>query len=106
MKPTRANLKEEIEQMIPSFRNISIDGFDGEYKVVEYTLDRETGSVFDLWLENGAIPNPTNDELDILKKKTGPDGKMSMLKGIKSYNRNIIVKPHGVHLVEIQKIYQ
>jgi len=29
MKPTRANLKEEIEQMIPSFRSISIDGFRG-----------------------------------------------------------------------------
>jgi len=29
MKPTRANLKEEIEQMIPTFRCISIDGFRG-----------------------------------------------------------------------------
>jgi len=29
MKPTRNDLKKEIEQMLPSFRCISIDGFRG-----------------------------------------------------------------------------
>ena len=85
--------------------SLSIGEMNGNYKVIEYNMDRETGSVFDIWLENGAIPNPTEEEMNILSKKTGPEGTISVVKDVKDFSQVFEVKPHGVRLIEIQKIY-
>jgi len=85
--------------------DLSIEGVEGKYRVIDYVLDREHGSVFDEWLRNGAPANPTGEELAILNKKSGPEGKISVADCNGSFSRAITVKPHGVVFIELQKMY-
>lgn len=46
------------------------------YRIIEYRLDRENGSVYDAWLRNGAPAEPTPEELEVLRKQMGPVGRL------------------------------
>lgn len=52
---------------------MAIEGLRGNYKRTRYMLDREHGSVFDEWLRLGAPAFPTEEELDYLRSRSGPD---------------------------------
>jgi len=85
--------------------DLSVKGLDGRYRVIEYVLDRDNGSAYDEWLKNGKPADPTLEEIDILRKKTGPVGSISYTESVKEYNRTVSIKPHGVMFIELQKLY-
>ncbi len=86
--------------------NISLEDMKGDYKITDYYLDRDNGAAFEVWLQHGAIPDPDKEELDFLKRFTGPGMKSSIEKELKCYKRTLSLKPHSVHLIQIQKIYR
>jgi xylan 1,4-beta-xylosidase len=84
---------------------ILIKNLDGRYKTLTYLNDRENGSVFDNWITNGAPESPDCDELEILKQNMKPKGSICYTKGESSLNKSLNIKPHGVILIELSKVY-
>ena len=82
---------------------ISVDGLEGDYRVLSYSLGRENGSIFDIWLNNGAPANPTDEELEILKKNNGPKGSIKYIKDVNAFNVQFLLKPHDVVMIELQR---
>jgi len=86
---------------------LHISGLKKEkYRVIEYIFDRNHGSVFDVWINMGAPENVTKEELDILKKKTGPEGIFYTIKDEEEFQKDIVIEPHGVYLLELYKILE
>src|SRR5699024_3678143 len=52
--------------------NFNIKGLNGSYKVSRYTLNRESGSVFDEWINMGSPDNMTQQEIRYLQSKSHP----------------------------------
>jgi xylan 1,4-beta-xylosidase len=86
--------------------NLEVKGLNGKYRVREYVLDRDYGSVFDAWVKMGAPENLSKEEIDILKKKMGPEGHLYTIGNIEVFQKNIVIQPHGVHLIELCRIYE
>lgn len=84
--------------------NLDAEGLAGSYKVTQYTFDQQHGSAYDAWLNCGAPAAPTAEELEFLAKKTGPDLKITLLDDATSFQQSFTVLPHGVTLIEIQKL--
>ena len=84
--------------------DLQVEGLAGEYKVTSYTFDRQHGSVYDAWLACGAPPTPTPEELEWLGRQAGPDLKIAYFSGEGNFSRKVALPPHGVMLIEIQKI--
>ncbi len=87
----------------PRTFSLSLAGLEGSYKVTEHLLDREHGSALDAWLRNGGLESPTQADLAILSKHTGPVGSISIVESQAEYRREITLAPHGVMLLEIKK---
>jgi len=86
--------------------NLCVNGIKGKYKVIEYQMNRENGSIFDAWIENGAIENPNKEELAILNSKGKPKGSIYVFESNGCFKRNVSLKSHEVILLEIQFIYE
>lgn len=83
---------------------VSIGGLDGTYKVSRYTFDPQHGSVFDAWLAMGAPAEPTAEEIEYLQRKAGPELQVSRVAGQAEFAAEVTVQPHGLTLIEIQKL--
>ncbi|WP_253197187.1 GH39 family glycosyl hydrolase [Clostridium algidicarnis] len=81
----------------------SIKNIAGYYKITKYKLNRESGSVFDKWIELGATENMTKEELKYLQGKSQPEIEVSELKLLGEYNNKINVPVHGVELIILEK---
>ena len=90
----------------PRAFRVALGGLEGSYKVIEHLLDCDNGSAYDAWLRNGALESPTEEELAILKKQTGPVSTIARLEGQAAYLREVTLAPHGVLLIELKKRYQ
>lgn len=86
--------------------NLEVKGLNGKYRVKEYVLDRNHGSVFDAWIEMGAPANPSQEEIDFLKKKMGPECRFYTVETDGVFQKTIAIEPHGVCLIELCKIYE
>lgn len=86
--------------------NLEVKGLKGKYRVREYVLDRDHGSVFDAWVAMGAPENLSKEEIDILKKKMGPEGRFYTIESEEIFQKNIVIEPHGVCLIELCKIHE
>ncbi len=84
---------------------VQVDGLAGNYKVSQFAFDRQHGSAYDAWLALGAPESPTEEELEYLAKQTGPSLKILYLENVQEFRSAFTVQPHGLTLVEIQKIY-
>ena len=83
---------------------LAAEGADGTYRALEYTFDREHGSVFDAWVCNGAPAELGQGELEILRQCMHPSAKAYQIRSESALHASFLVKPHGVTLVELQKI--
>lgn len=76
----------------------------GKYKVKRSMLNRESGSSFDAWLKMGAPEDISKDIYTYLKSKEVPDISISIEKVSKQLILNDSVPPHGILLIEIDKV--
>lgn len=78
------------------------DMTDGEYTVTQTYINRNSGSVFDKWLEMGAAELTTSDDVETLRKLSTP---MVVKKpcSIKNscYSYDMELEPHEVRLIQI-----
>lgn len=82
---------------------VTVEGLKGNYEAVRYVLGREHGSAFDVWLKNGAPPAPGKEEMEVLKRDTGPEGGIGFLKDAHTFSRNLLLKPHDAVMIELKK---
>lgn len=75
------------------------------YKVTRYRLDREHGSVFDEWIRLGAPTYPTEEELQFLQHRSGPQLHIEWLAAAERLEHTYIVPPHGILLLTLQPQY-
>lgn len=80
---------------------LSVEGLSGNYRMVRYCFGREEGSAYDAWLKNGTPASPTQEEIAILEKKTGPEATVSYLRNIGKMQQDILLSPHQVVLIEL-----
>jgi beta-xylosidase len=90
---------------IPRSFNLTIAGLNDGYKVTETSFDRQHGSAFDTWQELGAPANPVSEELEWLRHRIMPEMTIYFLDKPGLYNRQVTLQPHGVTLIELQKLY-
>jgi len=86
--------------------SFEIRGLNGKYRVKEYLLDRSHGSVFDAWVNMGAPENPSEEEIEFLKRKAGPEVRYYTVENSNVFQKDIAIEPHGVFLVELCKIQE
>lgn len=83
---------------------LMLHGLNGQYRINTYQLNRHHGSVFDDWLEMGAVEEMSKEDLEYLNEIS------QMHLNIQDYNINnlytdeIQLEPHEVVLLEFQRI--
>jgi len=76
----------------------------GNYQVTKYFLNRNSGSVYDSWIEIGA-PSQIKDEIyEYLKAKEKMFMKIERTQIENDYSINEIINPHGAVFIELKKI--
>ena len=83
--------------------NLKIEGLDGNYKILKYVFGRNNGSAYDVWVNNSAPNYPTQEDLNIISKKVGPEGSIDYIKNVNVFNQEFILKSHDVVLIELTK---
>jgi beta-xylosidase/AraC-like DNA-binding protein len=77
---------------------------NGNYIQTEHIVNREYGSAFDEWVQMGALPLITEEEIDILKGRSMPKiNKNRILVENNSINYFAELKPHEIRLIQIKK---
>ena len=84
---------------------LHLDGLSGDYKATTYLLDRDHGSLFDEWARMGAPGTPSEEEIDYLRRRTGPAVTVELLEAVSSFDRRFVIPPHGVQLVTLRRQY-
>ncbi len=102
---TRQNRYDIFENQQPRRFQLAIGGLDGRWKVSTHTFDRLHGSAFDLWQRFGAPENPTAEELEWLRMQDVPGLQVELIDAPGALQREVTLQPHGVTLIEIQKLY-
>lgn len=82
----------------------NIKGINGKYKVTRYSLNRESGSVYDEWVKMGAPKNMSNEEICYLDGVSRPSIKTGNIVVEKDYNITLKVPIHGAELVSFEGI--
>ncbi len=88
------------------FRLELVDLPEGGYDIVEKIVNRQYGSCYDKWVEMGALPVNTQEEIDILKDLSRPFLKKSKLivRG-DCLPYQAALEPHEIRLVVIKKSF-
>ena len=86
--------------------NFNITGIAaGDYTIRSYTINREHGSAFDLWLELGAPQSLTTADIEYLNTKGVPKQVVRQEEIEKSWNITCDLGPHEVRLLELSPVY-
>ena len=73
---------------------------DGEWQIKEYTLNRQSGSSFDKWVDMGAMPLESEEEIDLLKGYSMPMlNRYRLSSNGKSLTINALLEPLEVRLM-------
>jgi len=73
---------------------------DGEWQIKEYTLNRQSGSSFDKWVDMGAMPMESSEEVELLKGYSMPMlNRYSLSSNGKSLTINALLEPLEVRLM-------
>jgi Beta-xylosidase len=79
---------------------------EGDYDITEKIVNRQYGSCYDKWVEMGALPVNTQEEIDALRDLSRP-----FLKKSKLFTRQhclpyqAVLEPHEIRLVVIKKSF-
>jgi len=77
---------------------------NGQYTLTEHILNRANGSAFDEWVQMGALPLTSEEEINTLKGRAMPKiSKTSMEVNNKRINYYAKLEPHEVRLILINK---
>jgi xylan 1,4-beta-xylosidase len=93
-------LKEQISL------EMTLHNLSGVYKYTHYQLDRKNGSVFDEWLAMGAPESPSTEEINYLKKRSGPKIQTEQLVVDSSLQVTMEIPSFGVQLITLSKIFE
>jgi len=85
---------------------VSLDGVEGEYRMTEYILDRDNGSVYDHWVRQGGQNNLTEEEVEYLDRMSGPATRFSVREFSGRFAGEYGVSPHGVTMVTLKKVFR
>ena len=77
----------------------------GKYKVTTYKLNREHGSVIDMWKDFGSPKSMTQEELRYLKGNIQPKIEIQDLNLNGGYSKQMSIPIHGAELLIIDKRY-
>ncbi|MBS4209411.1 helix-turn-helix domain-containing protein [Bacillus sp. FJAT-50079] len=91
----------EIKEQISL--ELKIHNISGDYKFTHYQLDRKHGSVFDEWLAMGAPESPSTEEINYLKKRSGPTIRTEQLVVDSSIQVTMEIPSFGVQLITLNK---
>ncbi|NMB08054.1 MAG: AraC family transcriptional regulator, partial [Tissierellia bacterium] len=80
-----------------------INGIVGDYKITNYKLNRESGSVFDTWIKMGMPENMSVEEIEYLKGKAKPEMAVEYVKLKGEYRYVFQVPVHGVEMLILEK---
>jgi xylan 1,4-beta-xylosidase len=76
----------------------------GSYSIKRHTINRQNGSVFDLWVRMGA-PHPIDaDTLNYLKQASCPQLTFEQVEITSTYSLISKLSPHEVQLVELMRL--
>lgn len=79
---------------------------NSDYIITETILNQEHGSAFDKWVELGAVPLETQDDINYLKSVSVPYIKKRYISVIDNHiTISFELEPHEVRLVEIHRKY-
>lgn len=78
-------------------------GLSGQYKITRYSLNRESGSVFDQWLKIGAPENMTKEEIAYLDGVSKPGIDIEDINIEKEYYTKLEIPVHGAQLISLEK---
>jgi beta-xylosidase/AraC-like DNA-binding protein len=83
------------------------DVTNNEYILTETIINRQNGSAFDKWIELGALPLETTDDVNYLKSVSVPLIRKRRLSVENNYlTISCELEPHEVRLIEIRALYQ
>ncbi|MFY0145087.1 GH39 family glycosyl hydrolase [Bacillus cytotoxicus] len=83
---------------------INIHNIFGAYQYTHYQLDRKNGSVFDEWLAMGAPESPSTEEIQYLKKRSGPTIRTEQLVMDSSFQVTMEIPSFGVQFITLNKM--
>ena len=76
----------------------------GRWHVLEYTLNRQSGSAFDKWVEMGAQPVESEEEVELLKSLSRPMmNKYTLQAGDRGLMIHSLLEPLEVRLILLQR---
>jgi Beta-xylosidase len=84
--------------------NLILSLQSGHYRIKRWNLNRNSGSTFDAWQAMGAPEQIQTDVYDYLKSKEIPEIKISTEDVTNELIISDSVPPHGILLIEIDKI--
>ncbi|MDF2513273.1 MAG: transcriptional regulator, AraC family, partial [Herbinix sp.] len=77
---------------------------NGQYTLTEHMVNRSSGSAFDEWVQMGALPLTTEEELNTLKGRSMPKiNKIKIEVNNKRINYYANLEPHEIRLLLIKK---
>ncbi len=83
---------------------IVLNELEGDYKITNYKVNRQHGSVYDVWNDMAAPEHMSKEEINFLKSKDRPKYEVHTTSIHKSYTLNLEVPVHGIELILIEKI--
>ncbi|MBB3112426.1 xylan 1,4-beta-xylosidase [Paenibacillus phyllosphaerae] len=85
--------------------HVQLEGLRGNYRITQYRLNRDEGSVYDEWIRMGSPVTLTLEEEDYLRGRSGPTITTLWLRGAEQFEHTAILPPHGVVLLTLSKQY-
>jgi xylan 1,4-beta-xylosidase len=84
---------------------VELRGLTGTWELREYTLDREHGSAFDLFVKMGMPQTLSREDAAYLRAMSRPALEIKRLALNGKFNARFVLPPHGVKLLLLKKIY-
>lgn len=81
-----------------------LHGLNGQYRINRYRLNQNHGSIFDAWLEMGAIEEMTKEDREYLEKISQVHLNSQYRNIADQYTDELKLEPHEVMLLEFNRI--
>jgi len=76
----------------------------GQYSIKKSSLNRQSGSAYDLWVKMGAPENPSPSVIEYIKNKSSPDIVYAHENVAATLYLDANLEPHEVLLIEIEPV--
>jgi Glycosyl hydrolases family 39. len=83
---------------------INLKGINGNYKIEQYIVNKESGSSFDAWIEMGHPEYPSLGQIEYLKARSVPKIICEERNIIDKFEEEFTLLPHEIRLVKLIKL--